>query len=144
MHRSLARLLIVLPLLLALGACASSAPVPPPPVRIPVAVELPDTPAGRQLAWVIEMINAKRTPSDGDLREHFDDRLMEERSRIDGVRRIFTTIGIIAPIVPTDLERRPGALSARAEGNGGIVEIAVAVERKTGRISDLSFRPLRS
>ena len=140
MRHAIARPLLALLLLVA----CSTAQQPPPQYTPPVAVALPDTPAGVQLAWVIGIINEQRTPNDAELREHFDDRLMEERGRIDSVRRIFTTIGVIAPIVPTDVERRPGALSARAEGNGGIVEIAVAVERRTGRISDLSFRPLRS
>jgi hypothetical protein len=127
--------------LLVLAACASSDEPTAMAVPAPIAVEVPDTPVGRQLAWVLDVINERRTLSDEELREHFDDRLMAERNRVANVKRIFAQIGALAPLVPTELERRPGELVARAEGNGGVVRITISVERKTGRISGVNFLP---
>lgn len=143
MRSSVAGLAGLLLLLAACGTSGSAESSAPPASAAPVAVELPDTPVGRQLAWVLEVINAKRTLSDAELRLHFDDRLMEERNRVANVRRAFATMSIVAPLVPTELERTPNSLVARAQGNGGAVRITVTVERKSGRISGVSFLPVQ-
>lgn len=108
----------------------------------PDGVALPDTPVGRQLAWVLEVINARAGEvSEAELREHFSVTFL---AAVPPAELQATFAAIAADAAPLRIvEVAPGAsdseLQALADARGMAVLIGISLEASTGRIGALLF-----
>lgn len=107
----------------------------------------PDTRAGRQLVWVLSVLNGGDF---GEPKERFSDRFLEiipaqqVRDDMKDVREtafISKRVRAVQINVPEDSEDSLDAI-LHAEGTRRVLSVFLAVDEKTGRISGLSFRPL--
>jgi putative CocE/NonD family hydrolase len=65
--------IVAVVVMLGFGACSSdrSTPTATVPAVSTAAVALPATPAGRQLVWMLDVVNSGRSPSTAAIRRHF-------------------------------------------------------------------------
>jgi hypothetical protein len=108
------------------------------PDRVVDPVEIPDTPAGEALAWVLD--RAGSPPDPDDVRDRFDDTFLESIP-VEGVRSVLASLGEAGELVEMvhagELE-----LAVLAEVGSEVLQIQLVVEPvPPHRITGLLFTP---
>lgn len=115
-----------------------------PPIKDVHKVECPDTPVGRQLAWVLRVVNGE-TPL-GDLKAKFSTRFLEiytakeitdtlttlKKSRFDD-----TTVDLVQINEDDNEDTLSGIINGRKSNR--FLSVFIALDEKTGLISGLKF-----
>ena len=102
----------------------------------------PDTAAGRQLAWLLELLNERGGIVDeAELREHFSDSFLQAVP-VPQLQQTFVEIASDAPFALLQLppDGTETSLSALVDAGGIPVVIFISLETATGRIGGLLFQ----
>ncbi|HET6613855.1 MAG TPA: serine hydrolase [Kofleriaceae bacterium] len=127
---------------LVIAACGEPAakPTPKAPVAAPATapveaapepVALPDTAAGKQLAWILAAINEpENKPTDADLKAHFNDRFLAAVP-VAKMHAVIDGLAAIGPLVVTEIDLQSSATSmvVSATAAGKAFKISIAVEQ---------------
>lgn len=124
---------------LAVSACSSdddSDNSEPTPDDSPAAVDLPDSPAGQQLQWLLDEL-VSLPVSDEDAEEHFSAEFLDEVS----IEELNPQLEYITEVVVTGiLEDAPESLLVEGDVGGEGINIAIEVDDDE-RIETLLFLP---
>jgi beta-lactamase class A len=121
------------------------APAPATPPAAPAAVlpaGVPDTPVGRQLAWVVDVVNQRRGKVErAEIEAHFHDTFLAQVSP-DQTIAVFGQLGAaLAPLTIGEVEAEGDKLVAHASAPAGKLRILIGVEKGSSRIEALLFQP---
>jgi beta-lactamase class A len=108
----------------------------------PDALMLPDTPVGRELAWLLDVINTRGGDvSEAELREHFSLSFLAAVSPVE-LQQTFAAIaadGAPLQVLQVSPSATDSALQVLADARGMQVIISVSLEAGTGLIGGLIF-----
>ena len=146
MHRALLLLVI-----LGCGSSPSPAkplppqPAPPPPAPVVTAPSFPgapDTPAGRELAWALDLIAHRGGAADqAELQKHFHASFLAQVP-IEQVGQVFAGLaGQMHDIALVDVKGGANELVAHATAGGTKLVISLALDPASHQITGLVFRP---
>lgn len=102
---------------------------------------LPDTPAGLQLAWVVDELNTPELPTTADIEAHFTDDFIAAVGGASDVVAVFAQLQLLRPweVFTIIAETSPNQIEVAATTADGVWSIELAT---TGDIvSGLRFRP---
>jgi beta-lactamase class A len=116
----------------------------------PAPATIPNTPAGHQLKWVLEVVNGRDL---GDPNERFTERFQQMLPE-GGLKAALTTLRtksfdgakVVLHRVLSDGGERPDTVTAvvRGEGTKRLLAVFLVTDEKTGKISGLRFAPAGS
>lgn len=118
---------------------APAAPAPAP--KLPPGV--PDTVAGRQLAWVLDVLDHGGKVDAATIEAHFD-RVFLDQVPVDQTITVFVQLAAsLGNAKVVDVQTLGGLkLQAKLEVPGGTkLRVGVSVDEKTGKMDGLLFRP---
>ncbi len=106
---------------------------------------LPNTPVGRQLAWVIEAVNGEVSRlGHGELDAHFDPNFLRVRGHDQVLEQLASTARDDAPLTFREVspDTSPESALALVDGARTQLTIGMNVGADHGKITGLEFRPL--
>lgn len=120
---------------------AGSTPAPPDTSIPPDTSTPPDTPVGRQLLWIIEVVNRRSAPLvAAEIEAHFDAPYLSVVSH-DELVELFADPARDAPLMFLEVspDTSDDSVLALVEGNGTHLTIGINVALSTGKITGLQF-----
>ncbi len=141
-----------LALALVIAACGKDSapppppnPAPPPAAKLPLPAGVPDSPAGRQLAWVMDAIVAHHgTVDKKDIAQHFGPRFLAQVPADQLIAILGALSKQLADAKVSDVKATtPTHLVAHLEAGAGDQRVIVDVDPRTEQIEGLLFQPAR-
>jgi beta-lactamase class A len=119
----------------------------PAPFSLARTEGIPDSPAGRQLAWLVQIIN--RSPNaiidDADVAAHFHADFFKESPRSGISTTVRNLAQTYAPVMLLDVgQRQPERLIALTKTANGNTRIRITIDQSTGLIKGLRLIPYLS
>ncbi len=143
-------------LVVALAACAATpppapvavAPPPPPPVAPPPAPitasfpNVPSTPPGDQLAWVLDvLVRRDGKVTEDELEAHFDSSFLKAIPKHELVGIFGQLAGQFAGVMITEAKGDAHRLVVHAAVGTARLRIDVALDPASGKMTGLNFKP---
>lgn len=119
------------------GADAGPTTPPPPSPATPDAVEMPDTPVGRQADWVLGELGTDATTTPDEAAERFSADFLAA-APVETLLPVFDQLRAAAPWTPIDLEGTDEAVRVVLTSSAQDLAMDLAVDAD-GRISTLFF-----
>jgi beta-lactamase class A len=121
---------------------AKPAPARPPQPAKPSFPGVPATPAGDQLAWVLDAIVARHGKLDrAEVEAHFHSSFLAEVSSEQTVQIFGQLAGQLTTLVITDVKAVEDQLAAHATSGNAKLQISIVLDPASKKIAGLLFQP---